>query len=87
MRFTDPSKCDLEHPGLGGPNMDMGQCPKCWMPMGWMRPEGESFGWHADDCSLPVRHPGYCVGGGSGHMIPDTEHFRGDFNPRTGGRL
>src|SRR5690606_16989245 len=46
----DPRDCDEDHPELAGPNMDLGQCGKCWMPMGVMRPEGESFGWHLDDC-------------------------------------
>lgn len=58
-----------------GPNEDVGQCPDCWCPIGVMRPEGETFGDHLADCSLPIRHPGYCEPGGSGH--PRAEHVRG----------
>jgi hypothetical protein len=71
------SECDREHANLGGPNMDIGQCPKCWAPMGVMRPDGESFGWHTEDCSLPMRHAGYCKPGGKGHVIPDGWKLRG----------
>lgn len=63
----DPSTCPEEHPVLSGPCMDIGQCPKCWTPIGVMRPAGETIGMHADDCSLPERHQGECVGGGNGH--------------------
>jgi hypothetical protein len=55
--------------------MDIGACPKCWAPIGVMRPENEQYGLHADDCSLPRRHPGRCVGGGTGHA--PVEHVRG----------
>ena len=74
---VSPSECRQIHSDLAGPNMDIGQCPDCWMPTGVMRPYGESFGWHTDDCSLPMRHAGYCVPGGSGHVIPDGWKIRG----------
>lgn len=54
-----------------GPNEDIAQCPVCWSPTFAMRPENEQFGLHADDCSLPRRHEGYCVGGGKGHPVPE----------------
>jgi hypothetical protein len=73
----DPSQCTREHPRIAGPNMDIGQCELCWMPMGVMRPEGETFGWHSSDCSLPMRHPGNCAPGGAGHVAPDGHKFRG----------
>lgn len=77
----DPLSCTEEHPEIAGPNMDMGQCGQCWMPVGVMRPEGETFGWHSDDCSLPLRHPGYCKPGGEGHRVPVGEKIRGYFPP------
>lgn len=72
-----PSECARDHDPVAGPNMDLGQCPDCWMPIGVLRPYGESFGWHSGDCSLPLRHPGYCAPGGSGHAIPDGWKIRG----------
>jgi len=50
-----------------GPNEDLAQCRTCWSITWAMRPEGEQHGLHADDCSLPIRHTGYCAGGGDGH--------------------
>lgn len=58
-----------------GPNEDLGQCQKCGSPSWCMRPEGEEFGGHAPDCSLPRRHESYCKPGGNGH--PDPEVMRG----------
>ena len=58
-----------------GPNEDIAVCFRCGHPMFAMRPENEQFGLHDDDCSLPRRHQGYCVGGGKGH--PPTEVVRG----------
>jgi hypothetical protein len=55
------------HRGPQGPNEDIGQCGLCMSFSYRMRPAGESFGYHKDDCSLDVGHPGYCVGGGEGH--------------------
>ena len=63
------------HRGPEGPNEDLGQCPKCWGLSYRMRPEGEEFGGHIPDCSLPRRHESYCVGGGNGH--PPAEKRRG----------
>lgn len=56
-----------QHRGPQGPNEDLSQCPVCYMPSWAMRPDNEQFGLHDDDCSLPLRHEGYCVGGGEGH--------------------
>jgi hypothetical protein len=78
---VDPADCTKEHPEPAGPNMDLGQCMTCWMPVGVMRPEGETYGWHSDDCSLPLRHAGYCKPGGRGHVVPAGEKIRGHFGP------
>lgn len=77
----EPEPCDGKHRGPEGPNEDMAQCPSCWAITYVMRPEGETFGWHADDCSLPLRHESYCVGGGPGHRVPAGETIRGYFGP------
>jgi len=58
---------DQPHRGPQGPNEDLGQCGKCLSFSYSKRPAGETFGLHADDCSLPVDHESYCVGGGEGH--------------------
>lgn len=29
----DPSDCTQEHPEPAGPNIDLGQCAVCWMPV------------------------------------------------------
>lgn len=63
------------HRGPEGPNEDIGQCSKCGGLSFSMRPEGETFGRHWPDCSLPNRHEGECVGGGTGH--PDAPKIRG----------
>lgn len=68
------------HRGPEGPNEDLAQCHLCWAPSWGMRPEGETFGEHAEDCSLPLRHESYCQPGGSGH--PTAEIVRGYFPPR-----
>lgn len=68
-KLIDTKDCPREHPEVAGPCMDVGVCPDCWMPIGVMRPQGETFGFHAEDCSLPERHYGYCVGGGTGHPV------------------
>jgi len=74
--LMDPASCpDGPHRGPQGPNEDLSQCGKCWMPSWSMRPAGETIGLHSDDCSLPERHGGYCTGGGTGH--PPAEHIRG----------
>jgi hypothetical protein len=68
----------LQHPGEPcpqgshgtpalGPNEDTGVCVTCGFPVPVMRPVGETYGLHLDDCSLPERHRGRCVGGGEGH--------------------
>lgn len=59
--------CSREHQPIAGPCVDLAQCGECWMPVGALRPPGETFGFHDRDCSLPERHYGVCVGGGTGH--------------------
>lgn len=77
------------HRGPQGPNEDIAVCQTCGSPTYEMRTAGETFGWHADDCSLPVRHESYCEGGGAGHPPapvirgywpddPRSVDFRGD---------
>jgi hypothetical protein len=63
------------HRGPQGPNEDLAQCPICWAVDHALRPVGETFGQHIPDCSLPLRHYGYCKPGGNGH--PRSEHERG----------
>ena len=83
--FTDPSECTIVHREPAGPNEDLAQCPKCWSMTFALRPEGETFGWHLDDCSLPMRHEGYCQPGGNGHVVPPGEKIRGYWPaPKTG---
>lgn len=55
------------HRGPEGPNEDLAQCGACLSPSWRMRPWGETFGLHDADCSLPIWHESYCVGGGNGH--------------------
>jgi hypothetical protein len=70
------AKCPLgPHRGPQGPNEDIAQCYYCGMPTYALRPWGETFGHHADDCSLPIWHKSYCVGGGEGH--PEAPVIRG----------
>jgi hypothetical protein len=70
------AECDAgEHRGPEGPNEDLAQCPLCWSMTFSRRPDGETFGNHADDCSLPSEHLSFCVGGGSGH--PPAPKARG----------
>lgn len=63
------------HRGPEGPNEDLSQCHLCFGISYRMRPWGETFGLHADDCSLPIWHESYCKGGGSGH--PPAPVIRG----------
>lgn len=63
-----------------GPCEDLGQCPRCLWLSFEMRPAGETFGFHARDCSLSERHEGDCVGGGNGHR-PGV--IRGYWGPTT----
>jgi hypothetical protein len=63
------------HRGPEGPNEDISQCGFCGLPSYAMRPWGETFGEHLDDCSLPVWHESYCQPGGSGH--PPAKVIRG----------
>jgi hypothetical protein len=50
-----------------GPCEDLVSCPRCRLPTYALRPEGETFGFHARDCSAPAVHEGQCPGGGAGH--------------------
>ncbi len=67
---------DSHFVGPQGPNEDIGMCAHGY-PIGVLRPYGESFGWHADDCSLSMYHRGFCVGGGKGHVMPEGWKLRG----------
>lgn len=62
-----------------GPNEDWGMCRLCHAHTFEMRPEGETYGDHLPDCSLPRRHESYRVGGGAGH--PRAPKIRGYFGP------
>lgn len=73
LPFAHPDECpDGPHRGPQGPCEDLSQCPRCLVPSWAMRPAGEEIGLHADDCSLPRPHKGYCVGGGTGHAPADV---------------
>lgn len=58
-----------------GPNEDVSVCPTCWSPTYELRPDGETYGDHLQDCSLPRRHQSYCQPGGAGH--PRAATIRG----------
>jgi hypothetical protein len=76
MSFPTPETCpEGPHRGPEGPNEDLAQCPRCLAPDHAPRPADETYGLHLDDCSLPVDHGSYCVGGGQGH--PPAETIRG----------
>lgn len=51
-----------------GPCTDVGQC-RCGMPVAALRPRGETYGFHADDCASEERHYGSCEPGGTGHPV------------------
>lgn len=71
-----PDECpDGPHRLPAGPNEDIAQCRRCWSPTWELRPEGETYGWHLADCSLPLRHESYCQPGGVGH--PPAAVIRG----------
>lgn len=57
---------DRPHRPPEGPNEDASVCYKCGSLSWGLRPKGETYGYHADDCSLPERHESLCVGGGVG---------------------
>lgn len=74
----DPQSCPNQpHRAPQGPNEDIAVCYKCGMPTFSRRPEGETFGWHRDDCRLFVGHLGACQPGGSGHVMPEGNKVRG----------
>ncbi len=58
-----------------GPNEDVAVCPDCWGMTWVLRPDGETYGDHLADCSLPRRHEGDCKPGGQGH--PRAATIRG----------
>lgn len=64
-----PMECPAVHPKVEGPCVDIAQCQQCGTPMGVLRPPGETWGRHIDDCCLPERHYGYCLPGGKGHPV------------------
>lgn len=67
--------CPEVHRGPEGPNEDFGSCQHCG-DINWeLRPEGQTYGHHLPDCSLPNRHASYCVGDGDGH--PPAALIRG----------
>lgn len=74
-RFEVDHCPDGPHRGPQGPNEDLSQCPTCYAPSHAMRPMNETYGWHLADCSLPIHHESYCVGGGSGHR--EAKFIRG----------
>lgn len=57
-----------------GPCTDLRQCVGCGCPIPSMRPPGETYGFHEDDCASPERHYGPCEPGGDGHPVG---HVRG----------
>lgn len=63
----DRERCNGQHRGPEGPNEDIGQCSDCGGISYVRRPSNEQSGLHLDDCSLPIHHESYCVGGGAGH--------------------
>lgn len=60
-------ECPKDHSRRHGPCTDTGQCSGCGFPVPSMRPDGETYGLHADDCASPERHWGPCEPGGTGH--------------------
>jgi hypothetical protein len=73
---VSPEHCPRgPHRGPEGPNEDVSQCMRCGSVDHSMRPWGETFGRHLDDCSLPIWHESNCEGGGSGH--PEAPVLRG----------
>lgn len=81
LRYIDTREnCPRQpHRGPQGPNEDLGQCPLCLSISYSMRPEGETYGLHLEDCSLPVGHESNCQPGGAGHLV--GSHVRGWFGP------
>lgn len=76
FQHYSPARCpDGPHRGPEGPNEDVDQCRKCWSLSWRLRPEGQTYGEHLSDCSLPVRHESQCKPGGDGH--PPAAKVRG----------
>lgn len=65
----ESAPCRGTHRGPEGPNEDLAQCWHCGDISFSMRPWGETFGHHLDDCSLPIDHESYCQPGGPGHPV------------------
>lgn len=71
-----PDQCpDGPHRRPEGPNEDVDQCLQCGSLSWCLRPEGETYGEHLPDCSLPLRHESHCRPGGAGH--PAATKIRG----------
>ena len=72
--FT-PETCHLQHRWPEGSNEDVGPCRGCGELSWELRPDGEPYGDHLPDCSLPRRHERGCEPGGAGH--PRAAKIRG----------
>jgi hypothetical protein len=78
MFDTPPDQCPHgPHRPPSGPNEDIAQCRACGSISWALRPEGETYGQHLPDCSLPERHENECAPGGTGH--PKARLVRGYF--------
>lgn len=75
--FSGPRPECANHRGPEGPNEDLAQCWWCGGPTWSIRPMGQTFGWHIEDCSLPIQHEGRCAPGGTGHVMPEGWLVRG----------
>jgi hypothetical protein len=82
---AQPGLCPAKgvHRGPEGPNEDLSQCFWCGSVSYAMRPWGETMGWHADDCSLPIWHEGHCAPGGNGHPAAPTIRGYWPSDPRS----
>lgn len=76
---------DRPHRPPEGPCEDISVCYKCGVPSYVMRPEGETYYVHDDDCCLPERHESYCQPGGTGHPIAPVirGYWPGEFGEPT----
>lgn len=67
LKVEIPLTCG-PHRGPEGPNEDLSMCRTCGSPTYALLPDGETYGDHLPDCSLPRRHESYCQPGGAGHQ-------------------
>lgn len=73
---SEPEDCArLGHGRRHGPCTDVGQCGGCGSPVPAMRPAGETYGFHADDCASEERHYGPCEPGGDGHPVGQVRGY------------